>query len=274
MNIRQIVTQPAFIHLLKLNYIGWVIFFVVFNCYCVFWREYGVKIGFELNDSLFWFFKEWGAWVLLSPILLLALENPKGKLPQWLNIVIVSTLFLIAVFTARIYLNNGEYAQEAFTVVVVLFPKYLSGFSIYMILWYFIKTTNDTQSHLVDNSQQEAPPSLVIEHNGLKVNIQLDNILSLKTAGNYIEIDDGERTYLKRTTLKSMLGELPEQYFVQVHRSYAINHRKLNKLTHLENGSGMAILSNQQTIPVSKRYKSHLKSIAVSSGNLTVPTPI
>lgn len=274
-NLNQIVGQSALSTLIKFNYFGWAIFFVVFHFYCVFWREYGANIGFSFNDSLIWFFKEWGAWVLLSAGLLYLLEKPMDKIPRWVNIVLTSLCFLLAVFGARVYLSSGEYAVETLTIIVVLFPKYLSAFVIFMTLWYFVKQHLEA-SHAVEGENQDLAelPCILIEHNGLNVSVLLDNIVSLKTAGNYVEIHDGERTYLKRTTLKNMLSELADNNFVQVHRSYVINLNKLHRLINLENGSGMAILVNQQNIPVSKRYKSSLKSMAISSGNLAAASPV
>lgn len=95
-------------------------------------------------------------------------------------------------------------------------------------------------------------------------------IYSLKAAGNYIEITCEEQTYLKRATLKQLIVELPHDNFLQVHRSYAINVEKLIRITNTESGCGIASLSNQQDIPISKRFKPKLNVQATAA---TTSTP-
>ena len=56
--------------------------------------------------------------------------------------------------------------------------------------------------------------------------VENPKVILLRAAGNYVELffDDGR--LLHRATLQSMLGKMPE-YFVQIHRSYAVNLKHL-----------------------------------------------
>jgi hypothetical protein len=263
--LKQDTSDRHFRSLMTLNLLGWTVFFVLFNCYCVFWREYGVGIGFDLVDSLRWFFKEWGVWALLSPLFIYGLEHKFGEFSVWKSRFATVVVFIFLVFTARLLLNAGEYPAEVGATLVHLFPKYSSGLIIFMGIWFFARKEQSVKGGVVQTQLDTQQQSILVEHNGLNTRIPYSDIVSVKTAGNYLEIETNSQTYLHRTTLKSLLETLPQDQFKQVHRSHVINMHKLQKLTNLDNGGGMAILSNQQTVPVSKRHKSQLKSLVVSS---------
>lgn len=81
--------------------------------------------------------------------------------------------------------------------------------------------------------------------------IPLKTILFIKSWDNYIKIyTDDSQEYLVRKTLKEALVDLPEDSFIQVHRSYIINSSKVkyyrSKIIRIEDID----------IPISKSYSS------------------
>lgn len=263
-----------FIKLIKVNYLGWLAYFAVYNVYAVFWRQYAPGDGYSYLTSIIWFAKEWAGWLLLSPVILWWLESPRNKLSIWLNFSVVCLLSLILTLLIRVQLNFGEYPPDIMVTIVTMLPKYLPAYFVIFGAWYILSR------HSVLLSLSQVPPQvetgnkepeITVEHQGLFLALKLNQIYCLKAAGNYIEIVCLENTYLKRGTLSQILKELPQSGFVQVHRSYAINISKLVKLTNAENGGGIATLSNQQAVPVSKRYKPELKSIEIPARESAKP---
>lgn len=254
------VSRP-YIQMIKLNYLGWLIYFSVYTFYAIFWRQLYQDGSYSSISSLIWFAKEWAIWLILSPFVLKAFDwlNAKTHLPFGFFGVGSVSLF-IAIF-ARVLLNEGEYPTDWLAVLIIMLPKYIPAFLVISLGWYIY----GKQAPIVGIERQ--PDSreieLQVEHQGLTQMLKPSQIYFLKSAGNYVEIYCESGCYLKRGTLKELLDELPQATFEQVHRSYAVNTSKLEKLTNNENGAGVATLSNQQKIPVSKRYKNKVKSISV-----------
>lgn len=84
--------------------------------------------------------------------------------------------------------------------------------------------------------------------------VNCNDILWLKAESSYVEINTQERKYLLTTdTLGSFIEKLRIEGLLRVHRSYAIN---LKKVTAVE---GNTIEIGDQVIPIGKNYRTLLK---------------
>ena len=87
--------------------------------------------------------------------------------------------------------------------------------------------------------------------------IENPKVISLRAAGNYVELFFNDGRLLHRATLQSMLGKMPE-YFLQVHRSYVVN---LKYLKHIQSELGRyteCVMSDGQQIPIGPQFRSSL----------------
>lgn len=77
---------------------------------------------------------------------------------------------------------------------------------------------------------------------------------------NYLEyhMEDGT-CYLVKKTLKKALGELEENSFIQVHRSFLVNRLKIKAL----HGNDLLVLDHPQAphIPVARAYRKSIKQL-------------
>jgi len=124
---------------------------------------------------------------------------------------------------------------------------------------------SESQLSKLDNLIGKIDNSLTVEHGGLTKLIDFSEIYYLKASGNYVEIFCHSEKYLKRITLKQLLLKLPARNFFQVHRSHIVNMEKISKLNNTETGTGLLILDNNQSLSVSKKFKSALKNKASTS---------
>lgn len=83
-----------------------------------------------------------------------------------------------------------------------------------------------------------------------KINIY--DILYIESDKNYVTVvtKTGKFSYLD--SLKNWVSKLPETHFVQVHKSYIINQRKIDKI------AGNRVFVKGEKIPVGRVYKSVL----------------
>ncbi len=110
----------------------------------------------------------------------------------------------------------------------------------------------------IENPQEEkgvvANDYFAIKSNGILIKMPLNDILWLVSDKNYIEIITINKKYIIRSSLKQVLKELPEEYFVKCHKQYIIN------IKHIEGIKGDEIEIQNQKIPLSRNLRSDVLS--------------
>jgi len=258
------IFTPRFNHVIKLCFKGWLVYFIVFNIYCIFWRQYGVGMNYDYIDSLIWWAKEWLIWVIITPIILFS--HTYFLLRQSLKVAVTVPVFffLFVVIVLRVALEYQQYEQELATLVFALLPKYAITYLLILSVWYYAIYLGQRLKNNDNPVNEDSYAPLMVEHLGLNKKIAVEDIYVIKACGNYVEICCQEAEYLKRATLKQLIDELPQSIFIQVHRSHLVNINKIQRLTNAESGTGLLTLNNSKTLSVSKKYKTQLKNQLVN----------
>ncbi len=94
---------------------------------------------------------------------------------------------------------------------------------------------------------------LFVKEKNTFVKVKTNDILWLKSDGNYTELHTAGKNYVVRGVVKNLLDNL-DQRFLRVHKSYVVNIEKVDVIeaTH--------ILINKNEIPLGKMYKELLMS--------------
>ena len=103
-----------------------------------------------------------------------------------------------------------------------------------------------------NDNQEEKFIDLKISH-GLQ-RIKLSEILYIKSDHVYVEIIGTSFKYFGRYSLQDLLTSINHPYFVQCHRSYIINIKKVDRFTSSK------IRINQVDIPISAKHKTEVLS--------------
>jgi len=103
-----------------------------------------------------------------------------------------------------------------------------------------LKTSNNTNSEFYINIDRTL------------IKIQTGSVKIIMAKGDYIIIKTNDKDYQVHSTLKKIVSKLPEEDFLQVHRSYIIN---LSKIIDIQDNS---ILIDQSVIPISRSKKPEL----------------
>ncbi|ALL13281.1 histidine kinase [Caulobacter henricii] len=124
----------------------------------------------------------------------------------------------------------------------------------YGIAW-FIFQVSLRQGHQPATAQTMASPRTFDIQDGTRlVRVPIDDILAVRSAGNYVEfvLVDSRRP-LMRTPLATIETELAEHGFVRSHRSWLINKARVTGLR--PEGSGdYAVELGSQEAPLSRRF--------------------
>lgn len=84
------------------------------------------------------------------------------------------------------------------------------------------------------------------------IKLKYREILLIEAKGDYINIKTKTSEFLVHTTLKKIKAKLPEDLFLQVHRSYIIN---FNEIIDIEDNS---VLIEKSVIPISRSNRPEL----------------
>ncbi|MFC3093964.1 DNA-binding response regulator [Alteromonas sediminis] len=66
-------------------------------------------------------------------------------------------------------------------------------------------------------------PSIVVKVDREKRKIDINSILYLEAYGNYVKLWQNDTMLLVNSTLKQLVAELPDEQFIQVHKSFVVN---------------------------------------------------
>lgn len=79
--------------------------------------------------------------------------------------------------------------------------------------------------------------------------IKIDDIYFVESLGDYIKVHLENTTLVTYKTLTKMYSELPKSSFIQVHKSFIINKKKINYI------EGNLVIINSNKIPLGVKYK-------------------
>lgn len=118
----------------------------------------------------------------------------------------------------------------------------------------FLKAVNkaldsSTDRKVIPGENNTAPDRIFVESNKKHIQLEIENILYLEAAGNYVKVITTTETIIIREKLSTMLELLSANDFLQIHKSFAVAPR------HIRSIEGNTILIKDNQIPVGKSYK-------------------
>jgi DNA-binding LytR/AlgR family response regulator len=118
----------------------------------------------------------------------------------------------------------SEYALESYEHGVIdylLKPIYFPR---------FLKSLERFFSHFSDEKAAIHNDSISIKTDGIKLDVQLPDILFAQSYGNYVKIYTLKKIYLASMTTIELEKSLPSDYFLRVHKSFIIAIDKINSI--------------------------------------------
>jgi DNA-binding LytR/AlgR family response regulator len=107
----------------------------------------------------------------------------------------------------------------------------------------------DRQSLPPDPAQPAQPAHLFVRADRRMVRINLDDILYLESAGDYVKIVTPAETVLTKEPLTHFEERLPSGQFLRIHRSFVVNR------SHIAAFSAHEAVVGGMEIPVGRKYK-------------------
>ncbi|MEP2447606.1 MAG: LytTR family DNA-binding domain-containing protein [Balneola sp.] len=150
----------------------------------------------------------------------------------------------------------SEYALEGYELNVV--DYLLKPFSFER----FLKAVNKAIGGKASSSQtsvsptiDERPSTIFLRENKKYVQVVIDDIQYIESSGNYIKVVVGKETITVRDKISGLLEILPDNEFIQVHKSFAI------AIKHIKSIQGNRIFLDEHIIPIGKVYKMNMNEL-------------
>ncbi len=106
-----------------------------------------------------------------------------------------------------------------------------------------------------ENSSFVLKDCIFIKKDYLLVKIKFDELKYVKAEGNYVEIFCENKKLLTRSTLKDFLSKLPQDKFLQVHKSFAVNIEFIDAIEYNN------LLIGKERIPLSRSLINDVKKL-------------
>ncbi|MDQ2076091.1 LytTR family DNA-binding domain-containing protein [Marinimicrobium sp. ABcell2] len=237
--------------------------------YCLAYTAWVEAAPIDIVDAIIWVIREWGLWLLLTPVLSTALrahhQKPSLSWSAHAQFYGVGAMLAVALtLGSRVTLDVLEGA-EAFTSFIYFLPRHLTAFAIVVLVWQVIYRPHPARQRKAAVAPQPAAlcHSLLVFQGKRECLVKVESIDALSAAGNYVDIFCGQEQYLVRSSLKQLQQRLPADSFVQVHRSHLVNIGAIEQIVVQPAGNGTVVLRSDQQIPMSKGYRAQLKRLSM-----------
>lgn len=194
-------------------------------------------------------------------------ENPLDALPTFEK----ETLDLLFLDIQMPKINGLDFLKSLqdppLVIITTAYPSFaLEGFQLdvqdYLVkpitFQRFLKAVQKAKSQfeLLQRSESKAPEEdkyFFVKCGQQYEKILLDELLYVEAMQNYIHLHTARGKFTTLLALKNVLKELPEEHFLQVHKSYIVSIKSVETL------EGNMIWIGDQQIPISRSFRSEVE---------------
>lgn len=90
---------------------------------------------------------------------------------------------------------------------------------------------------------------IYVKEGHLLVKVVLNELLWIKSEGNYLELHTKNKRHVIRSSMKEFMNKLPANHFFRVHKSYAVNLERMDAINNL------AVLVQGEAIPMGREFR-------------------
>ena len=119
------------------------------------------------------------------------------------------------------------------------------------------KTSAIASNTVKDNSRENC---LLVQDGSSNLFLPIEDISFVQISGDYASIYHGDQRAFVRASLTSLLSRLPNNIFVQTHRSSAVNIKHI-KSTFIEAGDLYLVLTDNRKIKISRSRKASILNL-------------
>lgn len=98
-----------------------------------------------------------------------------------------------------------------------------------------------------------------ITERGARVRIPVEEIDYFEAERDYVRINTAERSYLVRTSIRSLTERLDPALFTRVHRSFLVKLAQVERIVRKSAGASALVLNSGREVPIGRRFQPGLR---------------
>lgn len=122
-------------------------------------------------------------------------------------------------------------------------------------------TVSDVRA-ILERDPAARPARILINDSGRRTSVDIDDIVCIQAAGDYMCVTTGAGELVSRTTLSELMQVLGAERSVRVHRSAAVNPRYVREIVALGRSRYRLVMDGGSSLESSRRYASAVRRIA------------
>lgn len=108
------------------------------------------------------------------------------------------------------------------------------------------------------HTRSEFTEQFVIKDKGREFKVAVDDLVYLRSEGNYLLLQTKDRHHLHRMTMNAVETELDPDRFLRIHRSYMVNRAHVRNARYNGNNEFVFSMSNGERIVSGRSYKEQI----------------
>lgn len=110
-----------------------------------------------------------------------------------------------------------------------------------------------------DPVAQRYESEIWITERGGRVRVPVEEIECFEAERDYVRIHTGERSYLVRTSIRSLTERLDPSLFTRVHRSFLVQLDRVERIVRKNAGASALVLKSGREVPIGRRFQPALR---------------
>lgn len=232
--------------------------FIYSTIYCQFYVTYIAQEPIVFTGSILWTLRKYGVWLIATPYLLIAYSRLWPKHKTYLVGLYVGSFFIAMSYTFSLDLFLQIETTLAYKLVIFT-PVHIVSSTLILLGWLVLMRPKANVVQ-VDDGIKEIPKieqqvitankTLQVYTGTQEIDIKISDIESISAAGNYMEVYDGQKNYIVRTTMIDLEDKLRSHQFIRIHRSYLVNYMAITVF----NNQQSVTLRSGNVLPVTRKY--------------------
>lgn len=260
---------------LKISFLLWGGCMFALASYCMVHQSVVSAKTPDLVGSLTWILREWGIWLVITPLTLMRLRqtHSNSKSFQFRNYLQLCFMGLCLALIARCSIDQLSDRLGIASILVIYIPRYLVAMAIVSTIWHValrprparqeVSTAEDAINSPASVKEAKADVLLVNKGND-ECLLPVSRIQCVCAAGNYVEIFSEGQVYLMRATMKQLEERLPASTFLRIHRSHIVRIDQVERIKTRPSGNGQVHLHCGKILKISKHYRARLHEAATA----------
>ena len=108
---------------------------------------------------------------------------------------------------------------------------------------------------------------LQVSDGGRRVHVDVNDIVYIRAAGDYMCITTPDNAYVNRSTMKQLISALNPRQFFRVHRSTVVNIDYIQEVVSLGHCRYNLLMANGEVLQSSKNYRQSIRGITAQLEN-------